>query len=363
MFTGLAPNIALLLLTALMVYFITKSVTKPLNSFVAELNNGATEVSNGANLISSNSQTLAQGATEQGAALEQTAAALEQITAGASQSAENATLARDLSDNVQKISEQGVSSVKEMDSAIGAIKSAADETAEIIKIIEDIAFQTNLLALNAAVEAARAGDAGKGFAVVAEEVRNLAQRSAQAAKETTQKIQRSKDLADNGVKVSHQVSKYLKDIYDSSSKAASIVREISSAIHEQSTGITQVNGAVTDLDQVTQSNSAMAEEAAAASQELLAQSRIMQSVVQQLGAMVQGKTITSINNGTAVKSKRGQLSSSNKTPSRSHNGHGETKVVIDENMYRPISTSQQHRSNKEYNGEKIIPLSDADMLQ
>lgn len=347
--TSIAPNLGLLLFTTIMVFFITRSVTRPVTAIVEEMKISANEVTNGANHLAGNSQTLAQGATEQASSLEETAAALEEISTRAATSADNASHARELSDNVQNIARTGVDSVSEMDKAINAIKNASEETAQIIKIIDDIAFQTNLLALNAAVEAARAGDAGKGFAVVAEEVRSLAQRSAQAARETTEKIKRSKDLADNGVRVSQQVGGYLKDIHESSSKAASIVREISEAIKEQSAGITQVNSAVSDLDKVTQSNSAMAEEAAASSEQLLAQAKTVHSIVGRLGALVYGigKSPPS-HEAKKIKTQKVTKSSISNT---------ETKIVV-----RPERKEVSHPLKKNGHGsaEDIIPLTEMD---
>jgi methyl-accepting chemotaxis protein len=158
-----------------------------------------------------------------------------------------------------------------MTQAIDKIKTSSDETAKIIKTIDEIAFQTNLLALNAAVEAARAGEAGKGFAVVAEEVRNLAQRSASAAKNTSDLIQQSTENSNNGVKISGEVGKTFAEITQSISKVNDLIAEISAASIEQSQGIGQINTAVADMDKLTQSSAASSEESASAAQELSAQ--------------------------------------------------------------------------------------------
>jgi cell pole-organizing protein PopZ len=167
-----------------------------------------------------------------------------------------------------------------MGDAITRIKSSSDQTAKIIKTIDEIAFQTNLLALNAAVEAARAGDAGKGFAVVAEEVRNLAQRSAEAAKNTAALIEESQQNANNGVSVSNEVAGILSGIVESVQKLSQLIGEVSAASDEQSKGIEQIGTAVTEMDKLTQSNAANAEESASASEELAAQAK-------ELGEMVQ----------------------------------------------------------------------------
>jgi methyl-accepting chemotaxis protein len=189
---------------------------------------------------------------------------------------------------LRKDAESGVSIVSTMSTAIVDIKSAADETSEIIKTIDEIAFQTNLLALNAAVEAARAGEAGKGFAVVAEEVRKLAQRSSDAAKDTAEKIKRSTELANGGVKVSEEVGNALRAITENAVKTCSLISEISAASKEQSSGLEQINTAVSQLDQVTQTNASVAEEAAAASEELFAQTKTVSEGVQVLSHLVFG---------------------------------------------------------------------------
>jgi methyl-accepting chemotaxis protein len=179
-----------------------------------------------------------------------------------------------------------------MSKAINDIQKSAAETAKIIKVIDEIAFQTNLLALNAAVEAARAGEAGKGFAVVAEEVRNLAMRSAEAAKNTAAMIEESVQNSRNGVSIAEEVGKTLEEITAASTKVNALVGEIAAASNEQAQGIGQVNTAVTQMDKVTQSNAAAAEESASASEELAAQATQLSGVVKDLLTLVGGKSST-----------------------------------------------------------------------
>ena len=253
-------------------------VGRPVQIFVDTISSSVTRLSDvsdsvfaASSQIAKSSQALAQGATEQSAALEETSAAMEEISSLSQQNADNSKNAAELSGQVKQVATRGTSAMEEMSSVIGEIKNSADETQHIVSAINEIAFQTNLLALNAAVEAARAGEAGKGFAVVAEEVRNLALRSAESARETAEKIQRSVEYAGKGVEVSQNVSSLLAEVRKSTEKTYGLVQEIAAASSEQSIGANEVNKALTELDTVTQANAASAEESAAASAELKSQ--------------------------------------------------------------------------------------------
>lgn len=276
---------ALILLVALM---FGSKIAGSMAELISKLRAGSGEVRSSSVQVASSAQSLAQGATEQAAALEESAATVEEISSAAKHTSDNSQQAYTLSTSVQQASENSSQHMVKMLEAINDIKKSADETALIVKIIDDIAFQTNLLALNAAVEAARAGDAGKGFAVVAEEVRNLAQRSATAAKETGEKIKRSKELADNGVIVTGGVAKALEEIKVNAVKSAELVREIAAASKEQATGISQINIALSELEKATQQNSAAAEESSAASEELTAQANVLDGVVVGIAEVVFG---------------------------------------------------------------------------
>jgi methyl-accepting chemotaxis protein len=195
------------------------------------------------------------------------------------QNADNSNQAKILATEAKAAANEGDASMNKMAAAIKEIKQSSDNTAKIIKTIDDIAFQTNLLALNAAVEAARAGEAGKGFAVVAEEVRNLAMRSAEAAKNTANMIEESVKNADGGVKITEEVAMSLGQIVDRTQKVGDLIAEIAAASNEQALGIEQVNTAVAQMNIVTQQNAANSEESASAAEELNSQAAELASMV------------------------------------------------------------------------------------
>jgi len=235
------------------------------------LNEGGEQVSSAAQQVSAASQSLAEGATEQAAGLEEASSSIEEMASQARQNSENAQQASALSTEARTSADKGTEAMGRMNQAIQGIQTSSNETAKIIKVIDEIAFQTNLLALNAAVEAARAGEAGKGFAVVAEEVRNLAMRSAEAAKNTNEMIETSVKNAQNGVQLAEEVTTVLQEI----------VTNI----------IDQVNQAIGQMDKVTQASAANAEESASAAEELNAQAEELNRVVGDLSAMVGGRGI------------------------------------------------------------------------
>ena len=278
-------GIAAIVIVALLV---ANSIAKPINRIIEGLTGGAEQTTSAAGQVSSASQSLAQGASEQAAAVEETTSSVEEMASMCKQNAGNANEAKGLADGARVAANKGAEAMTRMSTAIGDIKKSSDETAKIIKTIDEIAFQTNLLALNAAVEAARAGEAGKGFAVVAEEVRNLAQRSAEAARNTADMIEGSVKNADNGVQISKEVAEALGEIASGSQKVNDLVAEIAAASNEQSQGIEQINTAVGQMDQVTQSNAANAEESASASEELSAQAQELNRMVQELRGVVGG---------------------------------------------------------------------------
>lgn len=261
-------NSSIVLLLCLVGAFL--AVGRPLQKFldkVSSISRRLAEVANGLGQSSveleANSSDVADAASKQAASLEEAAAALEQISHGLKSNVEAAKEAQNLTQNVADDTDHGTLAMSELGDAMHQLKTSAGETSAIIKTIEDIAFQTNLLALNAAVEAARAGEAGKGFAVVAEEVRTLAQRSSEAAHDTTQKISLSTSLVENGFEASEKVGVALEEIKQNAIQAAEMVKTISEATVEQSTGVEQINKSVAELDRLVQRNAAGSEEAAA----------------------------------------------------------------------------------------------------
>jgi methyl-accepting chemotaxis protein len=275
-----------------------------IQTVVAGVASTSDQVSSASGMVAQASQEMAEGASEQAASLEEISASLEEMASMTAQNAENAQQASLMIGETRGAADHGRSAMERMSEAIERIKKSSDQTAKILKTIDEIAFQTNLLALNAAVEAARAGEAGKGFAVVAEEVRNLAQRSADAARNTAELIEASQRDADHGVSVSGEVAEVLNRIVERVQKVSNLVEEVASANREQAKGVEQVSDAVQQMDRVTQGNAASAEETASASDQLSAQARHMNELVLQLAAIVNSRNAQAQSNGAAAMRKR-----------------------------------------------------------
>ncbi len=249
------------------------------NDILNKINNAATEVASGSRQVSDGSQALSQGATEQASSVEELTVSITEVAAQTKENAVNANQANELALRAKENAEQGNKHMGAMLKSMEEINESSSNISKIIKVIDEIAFQTNILALNAAVEAARAGQHGKGFAVVAEEVRNLAARSANAAKETTGLIEGSIKKVETGTEIANATAKALNEIVDGVAKSANFVGEIASASNEQAAAIAQINKGVEQVSQVVQTNSATAEESAAASEELSSQSQILKEMV------------------------------------------------------------------------------------
>lgn len=266
-------------------------ITKPLLTASAALSEAGQQVASAANQLSASSQQLAGGTSELASSIEETSSIIEESSSMVQQNSDNTKQAAALSKQARDAADKGNAAVQEMMATMTEIKKSSDEMARIIKVIDDIAFQTNILSLNAAVEAARAGDAGLSFAVVAEEVRNLAQRSAQAAKDTAIIIEKNIAMSAEGVQVAGRVTESLQEISTHSGKVDELVGEISASSQEQAQGMVQINRAIAQMEQATQQSATSAEEGASASEELAAQATNTQDIVEQLTAFVNGGAV------------------------------------------------------------------------
>jgi len=254
-------------------------ILESMNSVLGDINTSSEQVSIGSKQVSDGSQALSQGATEQASSVEELTASVTEVASLTKENASSANEANKLTLTVKDNAEQGNRHMKEMLQAMEEINDSSNNISKIIKVIDDIAFQTNILALNAAVEAARAGQHGKGFAVVAEEVRNLAARSAEAAKDTTELIQGSMKKSSVGTDIANNTAKALLEIVTGVTKTAEIISGIAKSSNEQAMGITQINTGLNQVSQVVQNNAATAEESAASSEELSGQAEMLKEMI------------------------------------------------------------------------------------
>ncbi len=278
--------LALSLVSGATAIYIVRGVTAAMRESIAELRDGADQVANAASQVSSSSQSLAQGASQQAASLEETSASSEEINSMARKNTDNSRSTAELLAHSQTKVALANRHLAEMVVSMNEITESSGKISKIIKVIDEIAFQTHILALNAAVEAARAGEAGMGFAVVADEVRSLAQRSAQAAKDTAALIEDSIAKSGEGKIKVDQVAATINAVTEDTARVKVMVDEVSLGSDEQSRGIDQIGRAIAQMEQVTQTTAASAEQCAASAQELNAQSESLKDTVARLYSMV-----------------------------------------------------------------------------
>ena len=252
-----------------------------MSEILTELETSSAQVSAGADQVADGAQALAQGATEQASSVEELSASISDISNRISDTAEFSQKADQLGQEAREIVEKGKEEMRQLLASIQDIAEASNNIQSIIKVIDDIAFQTNILALNAAVEAARAGNAGKGFAVVADEVRSLAQKSADAAKETTGLIKNSLQHVSHGEEIAHRTDAAFNDVAEAAQNILGMIEKIAQASHEQADSISQISVGIDQISAVVQTNSATSEQSAAASEELSGQAGVMKNLLEQ----------------------------------------------------------------------------------
>lgn len=311
---------------------VLKDIVNSMTLITTDLDSSSSQIAAASNQLESASQRLAEASTEQASAIQETSATLEETSSMVRQNNQNTEQAAKLAQQTKLCADSSNKGMETMMKAMEEIKKSSNEISKIIKVIDDIAFQTNILALNAAVEAARAGDAGLGFAVVAEEVRNLAQRSTQAAKDTTNIIESNISLSDEGSNIAQKVYGSISEIDMQAKKVSELIDEIAAATNEQSQGIEQIHKAISQMESVLQSNAQTADESAAASQELFAQTLSMNSIVGRLTEFVKGS--------------QGHIQSPT---------YSSPKLAYNNSQNRRIANKRPMRNNSP---EDIIPLGD-----
>lgn len=341
-------------------YLVTKSVTGSVKKIIQDLTLTAGNLEAISSEMTNNGRKLAEGTTQQAASIQETSSTLEESASMIHQTTQNTKEADNLARQTKEAANKGNVEMRDMLGSMEELKKSSSEIGKIIKVIDEIAFQTNILSLNAAVEAARAGDAGKGFAVVAEEVRNLAQRSAQAAKDTAVIIESNISLSEKCLKITEQVNGSLNEINDETRKVSELLNEISTASQEQEIGINQINQAIGQMETVLQNNASTAQDSASSAEQLSTYSDSMKQIVNALIAYIEGASHVSSNfskiaDNTRPKAFLGTQKNS-KTPKSSK--EAKSTVSVGERRAKSTFKSDELKGAKVINPEDIIPLDD-----
>lgn len=331
-------------------YFVSNRIYKPLSGSINKLESASQSINDASEQVAASSQDMADGASQQASSLEETSASLEELSSMTKRNAESAQQVNRLSEEARKAATKGNQSMARMNESMSELKNSTDETSKIIKAIDEIAFQTNLLALNAAVEAARAGQAGLGFAVVAEEVRRLALRTSDAAKETEAIIERSRDAANGGVSVAGDVGEILEEIDQKTQKVNELVAEITAASLEQSQGLDQINKAMSHVDSVTQKNAAGAEQNSSAAANLRSDARDLTNVVQELMELIgNDESDFSVKSNSNSRSSGKNLSTGNY---RERGGQSHSSFDDDDDFFATFGIEPDEKSGDKKNSDK-----------
>ncbi|HHY12152.1 MAG TPA: hypothetical protein GX529_05930 [Firmicutes bacterium] len=326
-----------------------------LNDVLSQVVDGADQVGTASNQVAASAAAVSENTVEEASALEEISASLEEISGMTRNNADNANEAQLLAKVQEDSIGKGQEAMRRMNKAIGDIKSSSDETAKIVQTIDEIAFQTNLLALNAAVEAARAGDAGRGFAVVAEEVRNLALRSAEAAKNTAEMIEESIHNSEQGVVIADEVTNSLRETIENMAKVSNLISEIAAASQEQAKGIEQVAAATAQMDKSVQQNAANAEESASAAEELSAQARYLTEMIEEFEvtrerSSANSEELAHLLSGLDIDALRQFIDLQNRNAFRSVPGEAAHAGNWSKRVPKPVETSTKR--------SRLIPLDD-----